>query len=37
MGKEGQYYASGYLSVSSDNIIVYMYVIMEKDNNMLWI
>jgi hypothetical protein len=32
---EGQQYTAGYLSVSSDNIIVYRYLLMEKDNNML--
>jgi hypothetical protein len=32
---EGQYYAAGYLSVSSDNIILYRYILMEKDNNKL--
>jgi hypothetical protein len=31
---EGQYYAAGYLSFSSDNIILYRYVLME-DNNIL--
>jgi hypothetical protein len=31
----GQYYAAGYLSVSSDNIILYRYVLMKKDNNIM--
>jgi hypothetical protein len=31
---EEQYYTAGYLSVSSDNIILYRYALME-DNNML--
>ena len=35
INREGQYYAAGYLSVYSDNIILYRYVLMEKDNNML--
>ena len=32
---EGPYYDAGYLSVSSDNIILYRYVLMEKDSNMM--
>ena len=32
---EGQYYPAGYLSVSCDNIILYMYALMEKDNNIM--
>ena len=32
---EGSYYEAGYLSVSSDNIILYRYVLMEKDKYML--
>jgi hypothetical protein len=32
---EGQQYSAGYFSVSSDNIILYKYVLMEKDNNKL--
>jgi hypothetical protein len=32
---EEQQHADGYLSVSSDNFILYRYVLMEKDKNML--
>jgi hypothetical protein len=32
---EEQYYEAGYLSVSYDNIILYRYVLMEKNNNMM--